>query len=608
MDGNMIRNIGIIAHVDHGKTTLVDAMLRQSGIFRENEQVVERVMDRNELERERGITIFSKNASIYFNDYKINIVDTPGHADFGGEVERILRMVDGVLLLVDACDGPMPQTRFVLKKSLELNLKPVVVINKIDRAEARPDQVLNEIFDLFVHLGANDNQLDFPVVYTSAKQGIAMLDAKEKGKDILPLFETVVKHVPPPPGDAQLPFQMLVTTIDYNNYLGRIAIGKIANGTIKAGNQIALVRKDGTTEFAKILKLLGYLGLKQIEINDASYGDIIAIAGLKDVDIGDTIADVSNPVALPYTKIDEPTLSINLMVNTSPFAGQDGKFVTSRQIRERLFKELKSNVSLRIEELEGGDAFKVCGRGELHLGILIETMRREGYEFQVSKPEVILKDENGVIMEPVEMAIIDVEEAYVGKIIEKLGTRKGDMKNMNPLDSGVTRLEYIVPARGLMGLRSELLTDTKGTGIMHHSFHGYAPYRGEISYRQNGVLIAMENGVSTTYALNNLQERSKLFIDAAIPVYEGMIIGENSREGDLVVNPCKEKKLTNVRAAGADDTIKLTPPIKMSLEQALEYIESDELVEITPSNIRLRKKHLSANERKRKERGSLQVA
>ncbi len=608
MDGNMIRNIGIIAHVDHGKTTLVDAMLRQSGIFRENEQVVERVMDRNELERERGITIFSKNASIYFNDYKINIVDTPGHADFGGEVERILRMVDGVLLLVDACDGPMPQTRFVLKKSLELNLKPVVVINKIDRAEARPDQVLNEIFDLFVHLGANDNQLDFPVVYTSAKQGIAMLDAKEKGKDILPLFETVVKHVPPPPGDAQLPFQMLVTTIDYNNYLGRIAIGKIANGTIKAGNQIALVRKDGTTEFAKILKLLGYLGLKQVEINDASYGDIIAIAGLKDVDIGDTIADVSNPVALPYTKIDEPTLSINLMVNTSPFAGQDGKFVTSRQIRERLFKELKSNVSLRIEELEGGDAFKVCGRGELHLGILIETMRREGYEFQVSKPEVILKDENGVIMEPVEMAIIDVEEAYVGKIIEKLGTRKGDMKNMNPLDSGVTRLEYIVPARGLMGLRSELLTDTKGTGIMHHSFHGYAPYRGEISYRQNGVLIAMENGVSTTYALNNLQERSKLFIDAAIPVYEGMIIGENSREGDLVVNPCKEKKLTNVRAAGADDTIKLTPPIKMSLEQALEYIESDELVEITPSNIRLRKKHLSANERKRKERGSLQVA
>ena len=608
MNGNMIRNIGIIAHVDHGKTTLVDAMLRQSGIFRENEQVVERVMDRNELERERGITIFSKNASIYYTDYKINIVDTPGHADFGGEVERILRMVDGVLLLVDACDGPMPQTRFVLKKSLELNLKPVVVINKIDRAEARPDQVLNEIFDLFVHLGANDNQLDFPVVYTSAKQGIAMLDAKEKGKDILPLFETVVKHVPPPPGDAQLPFQMLVTTIDYNNYLGRIAIGKIANGTIKAGNQIALVRKDGTTESAKILKLLGYQGLKQVEINDAAYGDIIAIAGLKDVDIGDTISDISNPVALPYTKIDEPTLSINLMVNTSPFAGQDGKFVTSRQIRERLFKELKSNVSLRIEELEGGDAFKVCGRGELHLGILIETMRREGYEFQVSKPEVILKDENGVIMEPMEMLIIDVEEAYVGKIIEKLGTRKGDMKNMNPLDSGVTRLEYIVPARGLMGLRSELLTDTKGTGIMHHSFHGYAPYRGEISYRQNGVLIAMENGVSTTYALNNLQERSKLFIDAAIPVYEGMIIGENSREGDLVVNPCKEKKLTNVRAAGADDTIKLTPPIKMSLEQALEYIESDELVEITPSNIRLRKKHLSANERKRKERGSLQVA
>ncbi|MBI3599291.1 MAG: translational GTPase TypA [Nitrospinae bacterium] len=605
MDGNRIRNIGIIAHVDHGKTTLVDAMLRQSGVFRENEQIVDRVMDRNELERERGITIFSKNASIFYRDYKINIVDTPGHADFGGEVERILRMVDGVLLLVDACDGPMPQTRFVLKKSLELNLKPVVVINKIDRAEARPDQVLNEIFDLFVHLGANDNQLDFPVVYTSAKQGMAKLDVKEEGKDIQPLFETVVRHVPPPPGDLKLPFQMLVTTIDYNNYLGRIAIGKIANGMVKTGNQIALVRKSGATESIKILKLLGYQGLKQTEIEESVCGDIVAVAGLKDVDIGDTLSDVSCPVALPYTKIDEPTLSVNLIVNTSPFAGQDGKFVTSRQLRDRLFRELKSNVSLRIEEMEGGESFKVCGRGELHLGILIETMRREGYEFQVSKPEVILKEENGSVMEPVELLIIDVEEAYVGKIIEKLGTRKGDMKNMVPLDSGVTRLEYIIPARGLMGLRSEILTDTKGTGIMHHSFHGYSHYRGEISYRQNGVLIAMENGVSTTYALNNLQERSKLFIEAATPVYEGMIIGENSREGDMVVNPCKEKKLTNVRAAGS---IKLTPPVKMSLEQALEYIEDDELVEITPENIRLRKKHLSASERKRKERGTLQVA
>ncbi len=583
-------------------------MLRQSGVFRDNEHIVDRVMDRNDLERERGITIFSKNASIFYRDYKINIVDTPGHADFGGEVERILRMVDGVLLLVDACDGPMPQTRFVLKKSLELNLKPVVVINKIDRTEARPDYVLNEIFDLFVHLGANDNQLDFPVVYASAKQGMAKLDVKDEGKDIQPLFETVVKHVPPPPGDLKLPFQMLVTTIDYNNYLGRIAIGKIANGIVKTGEQIALVRKSGATESIKILKLLGYQGLKQMEIEESVCGDIVAVAGLKDVDIGDTLSDVSCPVALPYTKIDEPTLSINLMVNTSPFAGQDGKFVTSRQIRERLVKELKSNVSLRIEEMEGGDAFKLCGRGELHLGILIETMRREGYEFQVSKPEVILKEENGTVMEPVEMLIIDVEEVYVGKIIEKLGTRKGNMKNMLPLDTGVTRLEYIVPARGLMGLRSELLTETKGTGIMHHSFHGYAPYHGEISYRQNGVLIAMENGVSTTYALNNLQERSKLFIEPAIPVYEGMIVGENSREGDMVVNPCKEKKLTNVRAAGADDTIKLTPPVKMSLEQALEYIEEDELVEITPENIRLRKKHLSASERKRKERGTLQVA
>lgn len=608
MNKIMIRNIGIIAHVDHGKTTLVDAMLRQSGIFRENEQVIERVMDRNELERERGITIFSKNASIPYKGYKINIVDTPGHADFGGEVERILRMVDGVLLLVDACDGPMPQTRFVLKKSLELNLKPVVVINKIDRSEARPDQVLNEIFDLFVNLGANDNQLDFPVIYTSAKQGIAMLDIGKKGKDIIPLFETVIEHIPPPHGDIKLPFQMLVTTIDYNNYLGRIAIGKVANGILKIGDPIILVRKDGTTESAKILKLLGYQGLKQVEISEAVYGDIVAISGLKDVDIGDTISDISYPVALSYTKIDEPTLSINFTVNTSPFAGQDGKFVTSRQLRERLFKELKSNVSLRVEEMEGGDTFKVCGRGELHLGILIETMRREGYEFQVAKPEVIFKEENGAVMEPMEWLIIDTEEVYAGKIIEKLGQRKGEMKNMSPLDSGVTRIEYIIPARGLMGFRSELLTDTKGTGIMHHSFHGYAPYRGEIAYRLNGVLIAMENGTSTTYALNNLQERGRLFIDAGTPVYTGMIIGENAREGDMVVNPCKGKKLTNVRAAGSDDTIKLTPPFKMSMEQALEYIEEDELVEITPKNIRLRKKYLSSSERKRKERKSLQVA
>src|SRR3989338_7113798 len=565
MHVNKIRNIGIIAHVDHGKTTLVDAMLRQSGVFRENEQVIERVMDSNELERERGITIFSKNASIFYKDFKINIVDTPGHADFGGEVERILRMVDGVLLLVDACDGPMPQTRFVLKKSLELDLKPVVVINKIDRSEARPEQVLNGIFDLFVNLDANDDQLDFPVVYTSAKHGIAMLNMEDKGRDIKPLFETIIRYVPPPPGDGKSPFQMLVTTIDYNNYLGRIAIGKIASGVVRTGDQIILVRKDGSVESGKILKLLGYHGLKQIEI-------------------------------------DEPTLSINLMVNTSPFAGQDGKFVTSRQLRERLLKELKSNVSLKIEEMEGGDTFKICGRGELHLGILIETMRREGYEFQVSKPEVILKKENGIVMEPVEWLIIDVEEDHLGKIIEKLGQRRGEMKNMIPLGRGVKRLEYTVPARGLLGFRSELMTETKGTAIMHHSFHGYAPYRGEISYRVNGVLIAMENGISTTYALNNLQERGKLFIDSATDVYEGMIIGENAREGDMVVNPCKGKKLTNVRAAGSDDTIKITPPVKMSLEQALEYIEEDELVEITPKNIRLRKKYLSASERKRKER------
>jgi GTP-binding protein len=607
MNAGRIRNIGIIAHVDHGKTTLVDAMLRQSGVFRENENVIERVMDCNDLERERGITIFSKNASLFYRDYKINIVDTPGHADFGGEVERILRMVDGVLLLVDACDGPMPQTRFVLKKSLELNLKPVVVINKIDRAEARPEHVLNEIFDLFIQLNANDEQLDFPVVYTSAKQGTAMLDIKEGGRDIQPLFETIIKYTPPPSGDAQLPFQMLVTTIDYNNYLGRIAIGKIANGKVKRGEQITIVRKDGTVESARILKLLGYRGLKQVEIDEAIHGDITAIAGLKDIDIGDTITDISYPAALPYTKIDEPTISINLLVNTSPFAGKDGRYVTSRQLRERLLKELKGNVSLRMEETEGGDTFKLCGRGELHLGILIETMRREGYEFQVSKPEVILKEKDGVIMEPMEWLIIDVEEGFAGKLIEKLGQRKGEFKNMSPLDNGIVRLEYIIPTRGLMGLRTELMTETKGTGIMHHSFHVYAPYRGEISYRLNGVLIAMENGISTTYALNNLQERGRLFIEPGTPLYEGMIIGENAKGSDMIVNPCKEKKLTNVRAAGADETIHLTPPFKMSLEQALEYIEDDELVEITPKCIRLRKKFLSASKRKRKEREAIQV-
>jgi GTP-binding protein len=514
-------------------------------------------------------------------------------------------MVDGVCLLVDACDGPMPQTRFVLKKSLDLNLKPIVVINKIDRPEARPDNVLNEIFDLFVHLGASDNQLDFPVVYTAAKQGLAKLDIKEEGKNIEPLFETVVNKIPSPSGDLSLPFQMLVTTIDYNNYLGRIAIGKVTNGTVKSGEEIALVRRNGNTEQAKILKLLGYEGLKQIEINETGCGDIVAIAGLRDVDIGDTISAMSYPVALPYTKIDEPTLSINIMVNTSPFAGQDGKYVTSRHLRDRLFKELKSNVSLTVEEMEGGESFKVCGRGELHLGIFIETMRREGFEFQISKPEVILKEIDGIKMEPMEWLIIDVEEAYVGKIIEKLGPRKGDMKNMSPPNKGIVRLEYIIPARGLMGFRSEFMTDTKGTGLMHHCFHEYAPYRGEISYRLNGVLVVMENGTTTAYALDNLQERGRLFVDAGVSVYEGMIIGENSRESDMVVNPCKGKKLTNMRAAGSDDLIKLTPPVVMSLEQSMEYIERDEFLEITPSNIRLRKKYLSIHERKRKEKKSL---
>jgi GTP-binding protein len=593
-----IRNIAIIAHVDHGKTTLVDAMLRQSGIFRENQAITERVMDSNDLEKERGITILSKNLSIFHGGLKINIVDTPGHADFGGEVERVLKMVDSVLLLVDAFDGPMPQTRFVLKKSLDLGLKPIVVINKIDRPGARPEKVVDMVFDLFCELNADEEQLDFPIVYTNAKAGHATRDLDEPSDNLEPLFAMIAERVSPPDGDLAAPFQMLVTSIDYNDYLGRIATGKVANGKVGTGETIVIVHKTGKVTTGRISKLLGYQGLKQVEIPEAVAGDIISIAGFEEAGIGETFADVDSPVALPYVAIDEPTLSMNFMVNSSPLAGQEGKFVTSRNIRERLLKELRTNISLRVEETSNTDTFKVSGRGELHLSILIENMRREGFELAVSKPEVILRDVDGTCCEPMEYLVIDVPEVYQGTVIEKLGARKAEMIAMHPLE-GINRLEFVIPARGLVGFRTEFLTDTRGTGIMNHVFHGYAPFKGPIPGRKNGVLIAMEDGETVAYSLFNLQDRGILFVAPGTRVYEGMIIGEHARPNDLVVNACKGKKLTNVRASGSDEAIRLTPPRSLTLEQALEYIDEDELVEVTPSSIRLRKKHLDANERKR---------
>jgi GTP-binding protein len=593
-----IRNIAIIAHVDHGKTTLVDAMLRQSGIFRENQAITERVMDSNDLEKERGITILSKNLSIFHGGLKINIVDTPGHADFGGEVERVLKMVDSVLLLVDAFDGPMPQTRFVLKKSLDLGLKPIVVINKIDRPGARPEKVVDMVFDLFCELNADEEQLDFPIVYTNAKAGHATRDLDEPSDNLEPLFAMIAERVSPPDGDLAAPFQMLVTSIDYNDYLGRIATGKVANGKVGTGETIVIVHKTGKVTTGRISKLLGYQGLKQVEIPEAVAGDIVSIAGFEEAGIGETFADVDSPVALPYVAIDEPTLSMNFMVNSSPLAGQEGKFVTSRNIRERLLKELRTNISLRVEETSNTDTFKVSGRGELHLSILIENMRREGFELAVSKPEVILRDVDGTCCEPMEYLVIDVPEVYQGTVIEKLGARKAEMIAMHPLE-GINRLEFVIPARGLVGFRTEFLTDTRGTGIMNHVFHGYAPFKGPIPGRKNGVLIAMEDGETVAYSLFNLQDRGILFVAPGTRVYEGMIIGEHARPNDLVVNACKGKKLTNVRASGSDEAIRLTPPRSLTLEQALEYIDEDELVEVTPSSIRLRKKHLDANERKR---------
>ncbi len=592
-----IRNVAIIAHVDHGKTTLVDALLKQAGTFRENEHVDERVMDSNDLEKERGITILSKNTAVTYGDYKINIIDTPGHADFGGEVERVLEMVDGVLLLVDAFEGVMPQTRFVLRKALALNLKPIVVLNKIDRPGARPEEVVDEVIDLFFDLAANDEQLGFPVIYASGKQGTASLDLKTPGKDMTPIFETIIKYIGAPKVDPNKPLQMLVSSIDYDNYVGRIAIGRVERGSITQGQNVAVCRKNGKIQNLKIGKLYTYQGLKKFEIDSAPAGDIIAVVGIPDINIGETIADVNNPEPIPFVDIDEPTLTMTFSVNNGPFAGREGEFVTSRHLRDRLMKELESNVSLRVEETDSPDSFKVSGRGELHLSVLIETMRREGFEFMVSRPSVIYKEIDGVKCEPIEELVIDVPDEYTGSVIEKLGTRKAEMTNMLVGDRGYTRLEFKIPARGLVGYRSEFLTDTKGNGIMNHVFMGYEPYKGEISPRTKGVLIAFETGKSITYGLYNAQERGTLFIGPGVDVYQGMIIGENPRPEDMEVNVCKEKHLTNTRASGSDDALRLVPPRQMSLEQAIEYIAEDELVEVTPKNIRLRKKILDPTAR-----------
>lgn len=598
-----IRNIAIIAHVDHGKTTLVDHMFRQTGTFRANQDVVTRVMDSNDLERERGITILAKNTAVFYTPkegttYKINIVDTPGHSDFAGEVERTLKMVDGVLLLVDAAEGPLPGTKFVLKKSLELSLQPIVVINKIDRKDARPHEVLDEVFELFLSLGAHDHQLDFPIIYAIAKQGVAKRELEDPSNNLQPLFEAIVQKVPAPPGDVELPFQMLVTTIDYNDYLGRLGIGRINRGTIKLGSPMKVVHRDGSVDDARVTKIYVFEGLKRIEVPEASAGDIVALAGMEDVDIGETVADASDPAPLPFVSIEEPTLSMNFVVNNSPFAGLEGKFVTTRHLGERLAKEIRSNVSLRVELTDSPDVFKVSGRGELHLAILIETMRREGHEFQVSRPEVIYKWIDDVLCEPMEHVIIDVPDEHTGVVIENMGRRKGTMKNMIQVQ-GNTRLEFLVPARGLLGFRSEFMTQTKGTGILHHNFNGYEPNKGELTHRTRGALIALEDGTSVAYGMWKLQERSTFFIAPGVHVYRGMIVGENSREHDMVINVCKTKHLTNMRASGSDEAIRLETPHIMTLEQAIEWIGDDEYVEVTPLSIRLRKRYLDHNERNR---------
>ena len=602
MNNKNIRNIAIIAHVDHGKTTLVDALLKQSHVFRDNEVVQDRVMDSNDLEKERGITILSKNTSVQYKDVKINIVDTPGHADFGGEVERVLKTVDGVLLLVDAFEGAMPQTREVLKKSLALDLKPIVVINKIDRPGANPEKVVDEVIELFIELDATDEQLDFPVVYASAKLGIGKMNLADESSDLTCLFETIVNTINPPECDEDGTMQMLVSNIDYDDYVGRIAVGRLERGTVKTGMNVVICKKDDKTVNGKIAKVYTHQGLKKVEVEEAKAGDIIEIAGISDINIGDTICDPSNPEKIPFVDIDEPTVSMTFSVNDGPFAGREGEFVTSRHLRDRLFKELERNVSLRVKETDRAEAFEVSGRGELHLSVLIETMRREGFELLVSRPKVIFKEIDGKKCEPIERLVVNVPDDSIGNVIEKLGRRKAEMLNMEPAEDGHTKVEFKIPARGLIGYRTEFLTDTKGEGTMNHIFDSYEEYKGDIQARTRGTIVAWEAGTSITYGLYNAQDKGELFIGPGVEVYEGMIVGLNSRNEDLAINVCKEKHLTNTRASGSDDALRLVPPIQMSLEKAIEFIQDDELVEVTPKNIRLRKKTLDTKTREREAR------
>jgi len=602
-----IRNIAIIAHVDHGKTTLVDELLKQSGVFRANQEIQERVMDSNDIERERGITILSKNTAVYYKDIKINIIDTPGHADFGGEVERVLKMVNGVILVVDAFEGPMPQTKFVLKKALELDLPVIACINKIDRPEAQPEKVVDDVLELFLELDASDEQLDCPFVFASAKSGTAKLDMADESENMMPLFETIINYIPCPEGDPDAGTQVLISTIDYNEYVGRIGVGKVDNGTIRINQEAVIVNHHDPDKKikVKISKLYEFDGLKKVEVEEAGIGSIVAVSGIADLRIGDTLCSPENPLAIPFQKISEPTLSMHFIVNDSPFAGQEGKYITSRHLRDRLFRELNTDVSLRVEETDTTESFQVSGRGELHLSVLIETMRREGYEFAVSKAEVIYKeDENGKKLEPMEIAVIDVPEEFSGNVIEKLSQRKGELQSMAPSNGGYTRLEFSIPSRGLIGYRGEFLTDTKGNGIINTIFDGYGPYKGEISYRKSGSLIAFETGTAVAYGLFNAQDRGTMFIAPGEKVYAGMIVGENPKSDDIEVNVCKSKHLTNTRASGSDDALKLVPPKLMSLEQCLEYIDNDELLEITPESLRIRKKILDPTLRKRANRSN----
>ncbi len=597
-----VRNIAIIAHVDHGKTTLVDELLKQSGVFRENQAVAERVMDSGDIERERGITILSKNTAVTYKGCKINIIDTPGHADFGGEVERVLKMVNGVILVVDAFEGAMPQTRFVLRKALELGLPVIVCVNKIDRPEARPAEVVDEVLELFLDLDADDAQLDCPFVYASAKTGTATLDLDVPGKDMEPLFETIIDYIPAPEGDPEAGTQVLISTIDYNEYVGRIGVGKVDNGSVKVNQEVAIVNHHDPDKIrkVKVSKLYEFDGLNKVEVSEAAIGSIVAISGISDIHIGDTLCSPENPAPIPFQKISEPTIAMHFIVNDSPLAGQEGKYVTSRHIRDRLFRELNTDVSLRVEETDTTEAFKVSGRGELHLSVLIENMRREGYEFAVSKAEVLYKtDENGKKLEPMELCYIDVPESFSGTVIEKLSMRKGELQNMSAASTGYTRLEFSIPARGLIGYRGEFLTDTKGNGVMNSTFDGYGPYKGDIQYRKQGSLIAFEAGEAITYGLYNAQERGTLFISPGEKVYSGMVVGQNGKGEDIELNVCKKKQLTNTRSSSADEALRLTPPKILSLEQALEFIDTDELLEITPKSLRIRKKILDPTMRKR---------